>query len=540
MKDNLALLDCTLRDGGYYNQWDFQEEIVENYLHSIAESGIEYVELGLRNFSKEGFLGAYAYTTELHLNSIELPIGPKYGVMVDAKTILTSSLSVTSAIDELFIPAENSKLSFVRVAAHFDEVEQCGPFVKHLKNLGYIVGFNLMQSGGKSSALITEKAKEIWAWSCVDVLYFADSLGNMNSNEVARIVAALREGWNSLLGIHTHNNMGKGLDNTLAAMDLGVNWVDCTVTGMGRGAGNTQTEILLAVLDTVEKKYKPKAIYKLVIHYFEKMQKQYGWGSNLLYFLGAQNEVHPTYIQNLLSNTHFGSSEVVGAIDYLNTIEGTSSYNGEILNAALNFNNSSAEVLGSLDMISLFEGREILVLTNGPSTKRYKNAIEIYIRQKKPIVIAINLVDGVSPELIDYHVISHNTKYLSDSERYKNLRGSLILPKHRFSTDELASLKSLKLFDYGLSVEDKVFSIEEKFVTIPHDVTVGYILGALNTGNAKNIGFVGLDGYGMGDIRQQEMVNIFTLYSQIKNACPIKSLTPTTYPIVRSSIYDTN
>ena len=261
----------------------------------------------MRDFAKQGFLGAFAYTTEEFIDTLKLPVGPTYGVMVDAKTILESGMSVEEAISKLFVPAVQSDLGLVRVAAHFSEVELSEPIVAYLKKLGYIVGFNLMQAGGKDDDVIADKASEIAAWKDLDVLYFADSLGNMDGAEVQRVVKALRRNWNGPLGIHTHNNMGKGLDNTLTAIEAGVTWLDATVTGMGRGAGNTQTECLLACLDTGESKYKPKLIYELVIRHFEVMQKEYGWGSNLLYFLGAQSNVHPTYIQNLLSNTHYGT-----------------------------------------------------------------------------------------------------------------------------------------------------------------------------------------------------------------------------------------
>jgi 4-hydroxy 2-oxovalerate aldolase len=127
------ILDCTLRDGGYYNNWDFEPEVVNAYLESMAKAKVDYVELGLRNFPKSDFLGAYAYTTEAHLDSLSLPEGPKYGVMVDAKTILASGLEVTAAVDALFVPALDSKISVVRIAAHFHEVDHSGPIINHLK-----------------------------------------------------------------------------------------------------------------------------------------------------------------------------------------------------------------------------------------------------------------------------------------------------------------------------------------------------------------------------------------------------------------------
>jgi 4-hydroxy 2-oxovalerate aldolase len=536
----MKVLDCTLRDGGYYNNWDFSPVVVDAYLKSMAEANIDYVELGLRNFPKSDFLGAYAYTTEAHINSLNLPEGPIYGVMIDAKTILDSNMSIEDSIDALFVPAAESKLNLVRVAAHFMEVEQSAPIVKYLKKLGYIVGYNLMQAGGKTDDVIADKARQANDWGVLDALYFADSLGNMDAKEVERIIAALRTEWKGALGIHTHNNMGKGLDNTLTAIDNGVTWVDSTITGMGRGAGNTQTESLLAVLDQSESKYNAKPVYELVIRHFESMQKSYGWGSNLLYFLGAQNNVHPTYIQNLLSNTHYGTDEIVGAIDYLSKLDGTTSYNGAILNTALSFNTNNGEISGTTAVKSLFDGKDILIVTNGPSSDKYASAIELYIKTVKPIVISINLIESISADLIDYYVISHNSKFLSDANCYQQIDKPIILPKHRFSGEELEVIANCEILDYGIDVINHKFLANHTHAIIPHDITTAYVLAMLLESTPKSICSVGFDGYDRNDPRQQEMNEIIEMYNQVESRCNLVSLTPTTYSVTKGSIYAPN
>ncbi|MEZ9357185.1 aldolase catalytic domain-containing protein [Vibrio breoganii] len=536
----MKILDCTLRDGGYYNNWDFDPVVVEAYLKAMAEAKIDYVELGLRNFPKSEFSGAYAYTTEAHLNSIELPKGPVYGVMVDAKTILDSGMQVQDAVESLFVPAAKSKVDLVRVAAHFNEVEKCCVLVKALKNLGYSVGFNLMQAGGKDDKVISNKAREISTWKQLDVLYFADSLGNMDGLEVERIVDALRSHWFGPIGIHTHNNMGKGLDNTLTAISADVEWVDTTITGMGRGAGNTQTESLLAVLEQNQTNYNSRPVYELVIRHFESMQKRYGWGSNLLYFLGAQNDVHPTYIQNLLSNTHYGTDEIVGAIDYLSKLEGTTSYNGAVLNTALSFNESCATTSGTNDIEGLFNGNNILIVTNGPSSIKYKEAIEVYIKENKPIVVSINVSDVFSSDLIDFYIISHNSKFLSDAKRYKELDKPIILPRHRFSNEELSIIEECEFIDYGIEIVSDKLSANSTFATIPFDTTTAYLLAILLRSKPKSICAVGFDGFEAFDPRQQEMNRILELYNSADNSHDIIALTPTSYLMSKGSVYAIN
>ncbi|WP_226645100.1 aldolase catalytic domain-containing protein [Microbulbifer variabilis] len=533
----MMILDCTLRDGGYYNNWDFDPNIVNSYLASMSQAKVDFVELGLRSFPKNGFLGPFAYTTELFLESLELPDGPVYGVMVDAKTILSAEIPVIEAIDKLFINKVDSKIGLVRVAAHFNEVEASGEIVKALKERGYIVGFNLMQAGGKPCDVIAEKAELAVSWDCLDVLYFADSLGNMDSDEVFRIIAALRRHWDGELGIHTHNNMGKALDNTIAAYNKGVTWLDATVTGMGRGAGNAQTENLLAVLNKTNAPYAPKPVYDLVVRHFSLMQKEYGWGSNLLYFLGAQNDVHPTYVQNLLSDERYGPDEIVGAIDYLSSAN-ASSYDGKILEQALQLSAVSNEVGGSDTLLNAFSGREVLIVGSGNSVNRYNSGIFDYIRDRKPVVLVINLNGDIDEDLVDYIVISHNSKFLADKEKYQNSDKPIILPRQRFSPEDMEVLNPhSEIIDYGLQVESGIFDYTETHCVIPLELTAGYALSIALIGGAKAISLVGFDGYDKGDKRQQEMIDLMMAVHDKHSDDIILSLTPTTYPMSEGSIY---
>lgn len=537
MQKPIKILDCTLRDGGYYNNWDFDAEVVDNYLTAIAAANIDFVELGLRNFAKSGFHGAFAYTTEDYINGIELPNGPTYGVMVDAKTILECELSISDAVDMLFVDAHMSKLGLVRIAAHFREVEASETIAKRLKEKGYLVGLNMMQAGGKPTELICEMASCVSSWECVDSLYFADSLGNMDPEEVSRITHAIKQSWQGDIGIHTHNNMGRALNNTLAAKDAGVTWLDVTITGMGRGAGNAQTETLLATLDN--NNYEPEPIYDLVIRYFEDMQKSHGWGASLPYFLGAKADIHPTYIQNLISSEVYGKDEVIDAIKYLSKIEGTSSYNSELLTNAISFSGTKNNTSGSNVLVDMFKSREVLIVASGPSAVRYQSNIESYIRNYNPVVIAVNVSSTISEDFIDYYCVSHNSKFVSQSKFYSSLSKPIIAPLHRFSESEKSVLdgRSVKAIDFGFEVVPATFSVHSTYCQAPYDVTFAYALGVATCANASAIKVVGIDGYPSNDPRQLEMIEICNLYSSAANDNEVTALTPTTYPITQMSIF---
>ena len=534
----LKVLDCTLRDGGYYNKWDFDSELVKLYLLSMCESNIDVVELGLRNFSKDQFLGAHAYTTEEYLSSIDLPEGPTYGVMVDATTILNSCYSNKDAIARLFVDAINSNISLVRVAAHFKDLALCAEICERLKAKGYIVGLNMMQSGGKTSDILSDASTMIASWGCVDILYFADSLGSMDHLEVTRIVEAIRMSWSGNLGIHAHDNMNRAISNTMHAKSLGVEWIDSTVCGMGRGAGNAQTEYLLPLLQ--DDSYNPEPIYSLVIEHFQQMKCDYGWGSNLLYFIGAINNIHPTFIQTLISSPKYQKQDFLPALKYLSNDTKTFSYSDKLLNEAMDFGKSENPVSGSLDLVGKFIGREILVLADSQAIVRYNSAIRQYVDKFDPIVFSINIIDSINPKLINYYLITHNSKFISQSKFYSALDRSIILPKHRFSDKELVSvLGRAETIDYGLKVAPNTFEVKDNYCVSPFDLTFSYAVGCAIVSGSRHLSLVGFDGYSSNDSRQSDMVHLLNLLKSCTDL-NIKALTPTSYPIEQGSIYALN
>ena len=135
-----------------------------------------------------------------------------------------------------------------------------------------------------------------------DILYFADSLGSMNEKKILDVIKNLRTYWSGDLGIHTHDNLGKALSNSIFSMKNNVTWIDSTVTGMGRGPGNAKTESLILEFNNFQKIYFDLLpILEIIDKYFEKMKAFYKWGTNPFYHLAGKYSIHPTYIQEMLS-----------------------------------------------------------------------------------------------------------------------------------------------------------------------------------------------------------------------------------------------
>ena len=148
--NTFKILDCTLRDGGYYNKWDFDRAVVDRYLKAIKAASIDVVELGFRSLPKNTFMGPYIYTTDEFINQLDLPEGPLYGVMINGKEFVENSGGQLSVIKKLFQQKENSPISLVRIAINFNQVFKVESTARQLKDMGYQVGLNMMQAHGKN------------------------------------------------------------------------------------------------------------------------------------------------------------------------------------------------------------------------------------------------------------------------------------------------------------------------------------------------------------------------------------------------------
>jgi 4-hydroxy 2-oxovalerate aldolase len=534
---DLNVLDCTLRDGGYYNNWDFAPDLVEKYLNSIALTGIQIAELGFRSFPRKGFHGPYAYTSDDFIAHLNIPDSLQIAVMVDAKTLLNGAGgSVKESIAALFAPSEQSRVEIVRVAAHFSQIDQCGELLKELRELGYIVGFNMMQSGSRSVEELENAAKAVSSWDAVDVLYFADSIGNMDEGKISQIVSALRTAWEGELGFHAHNNMGKANANCIKAIESGVSWIDSTMTGMGRGAGNAQSEILLNDLAHAQLgDFEAEPLYELALEYFDPMQKKMGWGANFAYHYSAMHGIHPSYAQELLSDQRYSVSDVVSTLQFLSKSD-SASFDSELVQKALD-EDYDYDLGGSWNAKDWCLGEDILILGAGPSLRKYSSAIERFIPQRSIKALSLNFHQSIPDELI-YAFVAGDTKRLAlDVKRYHHREKPMFTPVRFLHPDFKQELRYLDVRDYDLKVVPKSFKINHSGCEIPQRLTFAYAIGLCAMGGASRVFLVGFDGYSADDPRQAEMIETLEIIKETVGHDFMIALTPTTYPVTQGSIF---
>ena len=535
---NLQILDCTLRDGGYYNDWDFSESIVKKYLSSMSSAKVDIVEIGFRFLPQKKLLGKFAYSEDDFLNTLSLPSKISYAVMINASDLINYEDGLQNAINNLFSIKKDSPVDIIRIATHSSDIKECRTIAIALKNLGYRVFLNLMQISSLDVKSITNIAKDIESWDCIDAFYFADSFGNMDPDLVSSIISTISSHWSGELGIHTHDNKNQALGNSLKAIEQGITYVDATLLGMGRGAGNAKTEALL--VEIVQRdlgKYFPDALFSLVLKDFSLLHKQYKWGPNIYYFLSAVHSIHPTYIQEMLGDGRYDIDQMLSAINFLKTAE-SSFYSFESMIRAIP--RSSRDQSGDWSAQNWARSKDVLIIGAGPSIKLYIDEIIAYIERKNPIVLCLNINEYIPAKLVTAYVACSEWKILAECSRYLDLQKPIILPLKNLPKELKKLLTDVYILDYGLLAKEGEFDISDNgcIINFRRELTIAYALSIAIASGAKRILLSGVDGYKKNNTRQQEMITALNQFKENTNV-EICAITPTNYPIEQLKINNT-
>ena len=528
------IVDCTLRDGGYYCDWVFDKTLVKRYLVAMSSAGVDIVEVGFRFSTKPKFLGPYAYTSDDYLRSLALPEGPRYAVMVNAKDYLDSSAPVASQIRKSFDKQANSPVDIVRIAANREELPVARQVASALVELGYTVCLNVMQITNIPSDELQVMTKAIAGWDVVEVLYFADSFGNLTPSDTRRIIEILQTEWRGELGIHAHNNKERALVNTLSAMEVGVEYLDSTILGMGRGAGNASTEGLLVELNASgHDEYYPDAVFPLVLHEFSDLKKRYGWGPNLYYFLSATHGIHPTYIQEMLGET-YGTDQILDGIKSLR-LSGANLFSLDAMSRAISGSGGTAK--GRWSAKNWCKDKNVLIVGTGSTVDAHIEQIVTFAKKHDAMVLCLNINDAIPIDTVTAFVACYETRILVQAAKYSSLGKPLIIPMARVPDDIGHMLQSVEVLDYGMLVQDESFEATEFGCTIPASYAGAYAIALAVAAGSKNIYVAGFDGYSQEDPRQKTMTAVVDLYDKLAGAPSLISLTPTSYPIKTISVY---
>ena len=289
-RPDIKVLAATIRDGGLVNDFYFDDEFVKNLYHANVSAGIDYMEFGYKA-SKDIFdttkFGKWKFCDEADLRSIvgDNDTDLKIAVMADVGRC---------DFKKDFLPKSESVIDMIRVATYINTMPAAIEMIEHFHELGYETTCNIMAvSTAQESDLYM--ALELLGESNVDVIYLVDSYGSLYPEQVRELsfkYQKIASKYGKKIGIHAHNNQQLAFANTIEACSYGVSYLDGTMSGLGRGAGNCTLEMLMGFLKNP--KYRILPVLKFVQNDIEKL-KAAGvvWGYDIPYLCTGILNLHP-------------------------------------------------------------------------------------------------------------------------------------------------------------------------------------------------------------------------------------------------------
>lgn len=510
------ILDCTLRDGGYYTQWDFDKNLVKTYFDSFNHLPVDYLEIGYRSNPMKKYLGEYFYSPPHVLEYCKESSDKKLVIILDEKDVRPED------VPNLLGPCRGY-IDMVRMAIAPLNFGRALKLAAEVKKLGFEIGFNVMyMSNWKEFPNFLKQINEVTG--LVDYFYMVDSYGGVYPEDVRQTYQLVRDQTDVAIGFHGHNNLQLGLINTLTAIECGASIVDATVTGMGRGAGNLRTELLLTALnskDILIDDLDFNALSK-VVDPFTSMQASYGWGSNLPYMVSGAHSLPQKEVMEWVTKRYYSLNSIIRALT--NQSKGL----------------KDNKELKKLDFSDVKKHDSVILIGGGPTAVKHSIAIkEFLIKNPEIAVVHASSKNAKSFEEISneqvFCLVGNEGHRLEEVFDFKNkISGKCILPPYPRKMGTYIPI-ALEDCSYELASVDFTERFEDSHTAIA--LQTAFELGA------SKIYFTGYDGYSGETIDQKEQELFLEneyLFSQfqVKYHIPLISITSSLYEgLKQDSVY---
>jgi 4-hydroxy 2-oxovalerate aldolase len=288
VREDIKVFDCTIRDGGLVNNYHFTDEFIKAHYETCVAAGVDYMEIGKNNspsiMSEEEF-GAWNFCKEEDIRKIvgENNTDMKIAVMSDIGRTVPSEL----------LPKSESVVDMIRIATYIHQLPAAIELIEEAHAKGYETTVNIMAISKSFDDELNEVLEQL-AKTNVDIIYIADSFGSFYPEQINKLTEkylSYAEKTGKKIGIHAHNNLQLAYANTIEAMMYGASFLDVTISGLGRGAGNCPLELLIGFLKNP--KYKLMPVLKFIEEYIVPLEKELDWGYSIPYMLTGQLNEHP-------------------------------------------------------------------------------------------------------------------------------------------------------------------------------------------------------------------------------------------------------
>lgn len=496
----MKILDCTLRDGGYYTNWDFSDEIVNAYIECTNKLPIDYLEVGYRSTPSAEYLGRFGYCPISTLRRIRISSTKKIAVMLNEK-------STTVADTEKLVKPIAGYVDMIRLAVDPKNFDRAVELATAVKSYGFEVGFNMMYMSKwrEYDGLIPSLRK---LDGVVDIFNMVDSFGGVTPKEVKEIFTMVHENTSVPIGFHGHDNLQLSLINTLTAIECGVASVDATILGMGRGAGNLKMELLLTFL--------AKGSFGVdfnvlgdVVTAFQPLFEKHRWGTCLPYMLSGANSFPQKDVMSWITNRTYSFNSIVRGLD-----------------------NRRNHLLDNAQYPQ-FTGRRadrVMLVGGGLSVVEHRDAIIEYLNANSDIALVFvtaryaRLFVGVVNDKY-YCLVGNETRRMKLTLSDDDYHGTCILaPYPRMLGTEVPKYAEESTYELPAMTFTSRYTDSCTAIGLQTAIELG----------AKDIAIVGYDGYSGGILSEKETdltKENRTLFEAFKAHCNshVFSFTPTLY-----------
>lgn len=408
--NDIHILDCTLRDGGYCNEWQFGYDNIKKITHGLQEADIDIIECGF-------ITNKTVYNPNItKFNSVE-NISDVIPQNKEGKLFVAMINYGEYSIDD--IPTcDGSSIDGIRVAFHKKNLSEAISFCEQIKRKGYLVFVQAMVSLSYTDEEFLSLIR------CVNkfnpyAFYIVDSFGMMKSKDLIRLFYMVEHNLNEdiYIGFHSHNNMQLAYSNAQKLSNVQTNRnliIDSSIYGMGRGAGNLNTELFLQYLnENAGKSYKLKPILILIDEILNDFYQQNNWGYSLPNYISASHNAHPNYASFLDDKKTLTIDSMNDIFDMMEEDKKVSYDKTYIEELYLKYmTNAQVQEKHRMDLYEQMHDREVLLVAPGKSSIEEGKSIVQLVKDKELMVISVNHV---------YPFIKPNYIFISNIRRFREL-----------------------------------------------------------------------------------------------------------------------
>ena len=407
--NDIHILDCTLRDGGYVNDWKWGYKEAREIIYLLTKSRVDVVEVGfLRNID--------TYSKEITVCDNIADLNKFLPDKQDCENTMYSAMAMRSNYNiEKLEPYCGKGIEMIRVTAHDYDIEEGLEFARKVKEKGYKVSINpinIMGYTDEQLLVILKNVNEIMPYQ----FSIVDTFGSMRRRDLDRIVSLVDNNLDRTIrvALHLHENMSLSccLAQEFIAMHLNRPVaIDGSLMGMGRNPGNLPIELIADYLNEVTKKsYEIDYMLDAIWEYISPIHGNSEWGYNPVYFLSARYNLHRNYAEHYLNKDDLTNRDINHILSRIPKEKKTvfdSKFADKLYAEYLS--NKIDDSAIRVKLKSELAGRKILLLAPGSSIATCHQEIEEYIRVNQPTIISLNFVTDKFP--VDYIFFSNNKRH---------------------------------------------------------------------------------------------------------------------------------